>query len=121
MSGLGNTAFAYAGDVAYILNYSTRAKDSSEMPERAWQAELAKSIIGGTRNSLLYQTDADTTGFLSPGETGQILFQDEEGPAWKDFSVSVDDIQPSTSGGTATEIIKTDETSASTESVPDFI
>ena len=121
MSGLGNTAFAYAGDVAYILNYSTRAKDSSEMPERAWQAELAKSIIGGTRNSLLYQTDADTTGFLPPGETGQILFQDEEGPAWKNFSVSVDDIQPSTSGGTATEIIKTDETSTSTESVPDFI
>ena len=117
MSELCNTAFAYAGDISYVLNYSTRAKESSEVPE------LAKSIAGGSsRKTLLYQIGVDTTGFLSPGEVGQVLFQSENGPSWKNFSVSVNDIEPEASpSGAVMEIIKADETSTSTETVPDFI
>lgn len=113
LTGLGNTAFAYAGDVTYVLNYSTRSREHSGVPDQA------KSIAGGSKNSILYQIAEDVTGFIPPGEVGDVLSQKESGPSWEKISVSVSDITPDTTSGT--EIIKTDMLGPSTESVPDFV
>ena len=112
LTGLGNTAFAYAGDVTYVLNYSTRSREYSGTPD------MAKSIAGGSKNSILYQIAEDVTGFIPPGEAGTVLSQKESGPSWEKVSVSVSDITPDTSGA---EIIKTDAPGPSTETVPDFV
>ena len=112
LTGLGNTAFAYVGDVTYVLNYSTRSREYSGTPD------MAKSIAGGSKNSILYQIAEDVTGFIPPGEAGTVLSQKENGPSWEKVSVSVSDITPDTSGA---EIIKTDAPGPSTESVPDFV
>ena len=112
LTGLGNTAFAYAGDVTYVLNYSTRSKEYTGVPDQA------KNIAGGSKNSILYQIAEDVTGFIPPGEAGTVLSQKESGPSWEKISVSVSDITPDTSGA---GIIKTDAPGPSTESVPDFV
>ena len=113
LTGLGNTAFAYAGDVTYVLNYSTRSREYSGTPD------MAKSIAGGSKNSILYQIAEDVTGFIPPGEVGTVLSQKENGPSWEKVSISVNDIKPDTTSGT--EIIKTDAPGPSTETVPDFV
>lgn len=61
----------------------------------ATSADVAANVEGGSSGQLVYQTDVDTTGFLSTGTAGQALVSQGAGqpPTWGSAGVSVDEVQ----------------------------
>jgi hypothetical protein len=79
----GNAATATLADSATQADYATEAGNATTA-DSATTSESSINIVGGTAGQLVYQTEADTTGFLDSGSSGQILTSTGSGlaPVW---------------------------------------
>lgn len=90
-------AFGTAGDLLYqsaandtaflgIGTAGTVLVSSGTAPQWAAQSTLtagkATNVAGGAAGKIVYQTAADTTGFVDVGTSGQILTSSGTGPQW---------------------------------------
>jgi len=65
----------------------------------------ATNISGGTSGELLYQTDSGTTGFVTPGNPGEVLVSDgTNSPTWQNTLTLAGSI-PSTSTDSGTFVV----------------
>lgn len=51
---------------------------------------IAQNLVGGSANRIVYQSAADTTGFLATGSSGQVLVSNGSGsaPGWSNVAVT---------------------------------
>ena len=79
-SGANDTVFLGIGTAGTVLVSSGTA------PQWAAQSTLtagkATNVAGGAAGKIVYQTAADTTGFVDVGTSGQILTSSGTGPQW---------------------------------------
>lgn len=82
LTALGDLAFVYAGDVEYILNYSSMSRENAAV------IEAAANIAGGEPNSLVYQESPGVTRFINANQGVLYVAQTGDKPAFGTLPVS---------------------------------
>jgi len=101
-SSSGTTTFLGLGTTNYVLTAGASAPQYvAQSTLSVGSATTATNVAGGIASQLVYQTGANTTGFIANGTTGQILTSNgTSAPSWSDPStgpIGLNDIEISTS------------------------